>query len=115
MPSSASPFLHGAALRKFMRSRSTTFRNNISNGTKLFSATKRITGICRVLLGKNRLSNGHCLDGRAYEMFAAAISEVDHQKLKFSGPSQHGPRGDPYTRSTPTSICNRANFANAYT
>lgn len=115
IPSTGSGFLHGYILRKFIRSRSTTFRKNISKGTKLFSGTHRMTSVCRVLLGKKRLGKHHCLDGRAYRLFAARVSGVDHHKLKFSGPSTGSPSGDPYSRSTPTSICNRAKFAKAYT
>lgn len=115
MPSTMSHFLHGAALRKFIRSRSTTFRKKVSNGTKLFSGTHRIKHVCRVLLGENRLSKEHCLDGRAYTLFAARGSGVDHHNLNFSGPSIIGRDGDPYTTSIPIAICKRAKFAKAYT
>lgn len=115
IPSGGSHFLQGSALRKFIRSRTSTFFNKLTNGTKLFSATHRMTHMCRVLLGKKRVSNQHCLDGRAYRLFAASISGVDQQKLKFSGPSERSSGGKGYTPSTPTRICNRAKFANAYT
>lgn len=115
IPSGGSHFLHGRALRKFMRSRTSTFFNKLTKGTKLFSATHSMTHICRVLLGKKRVSNRHCLVGRAYRLFAARASGVDQHNLNFSGPSTSSPGGKGYTPTTPTRICNRAKFANAYT
>lgn len=115
VPATSGSFLHHRSVYKCIRSRATTYVNKISNGTKLFSATRRITGICRVLLGNNRFGNGHFLDRTAYHLFAARGSTVDHHNLKFSGPSMSVIGHDPYTPSTPRTMCKRAKFANAYT
>lgn len=48
IPSMRASFLHKNELRKFIRSRTTTFVNNMSKGTNLFSAARSITEVTRV-------------------------------------------------------------------
>lgn len=54
VPATTGSCLQERSLYNCIRSRATTYLNNVTNGTKLFSATKRITTMCRVLLGSKR-------------------------------------------------------------